>query len=97
MTSGQCGLFPLCTELVLIRNIIFTGGGTSKCAGREFAKPEVFIVVAMIMLNFEVEFTGWRKADGSSSDRPAMNDTRYAGAVAAPPDREMAIKLRRVQ
>ncbi|KAH8772004.1 cytochrome P450 [Diaporthe sp. PMI_573] len=73
------------------------GGGSGICAGRNLAKPEVLLVVAMFVLNFDVEFTGWVKADGTSSNRPAMNDTKYANAVAAPPDRDMMIRLRRVQ
>ncbi|KAI0451598.1 cytochrome P450 [Xylaria acuta] len=71
------------------------GGGISMCAGRSFAKREILLAVAMIVSKFEVEFLGWIKSDGSSSDRPAKDNWAYANAVASPPDREMMTKWRK--
>lgn len=70
------------------------GGGAAMCAGRHFAKAEVLLTVAMLVTKFEMRFIEWLKLDGSCSDRPAMDDTKYANAVAAPPDREMRVKWR---
>ncbi|KAK7974515.1 hypothetical protein PG989_016363 [Apiospora arundinis] len=72
------------------------GGGTSICAGRNIAKPEVLLTVAMILSRFEVEFVRWENLDGSVSGRPAQNNAGYANAVATPPDREMVVKWRRM-
>ncbi|KAK1991888.1 cytochrome P450 [Colletotrichum falcatum] len=72
------------------------GGGVSMCPGRFFAKQEIMLVVAMIVSRFDVEFQEWVKLDGSSSDRPAVNDKAYVGAGAVPPDRDMKLRWRRL-
>lgn len=74
-----------------------SGGGISICAGRNFAKPEVLLTVAMILSNFDIEFVEWLNLDGSPSDRPALDNTGYANAVATPPDREMKTRWRRIE
>ncbi|KAK3291992.1 cytochrome P450 [Chaetomium fimeti] len=73
------------------------GGGTGMCPGRNFAKPEVLLAVAMIVSSFEVDDVTWLKPDGSLSDRAAQNDVNYANSVAAAPDREMRVRWRRVR
>ncbi|KAH8883484.1 cytochrome P450 [Thozetella sp. PMI_491] len=72
------------------------GGGTSTCAGRNIAKQEVMLAVAMMVSRLEIEFVEWVKQDGSRSDRPAEDDMEYANSVAAPPDRDMKIRWRRL-
>ncbi|KAF2177972.1 cytochrome P450 [Zopfia rhizophila CBS 207.26] len=72
------------------------GGGISICAGRNFAKPEVLLTVAMIISNFDIEFIEWLKLDGTHSERPALDNTGYANAAATPPDREMKVMWRRI-
>ncbi|KAK1966434.1 cytochrome P450 [Colletotrichum sublineola] len=72
------------------------GGGVSMCPGRFFAKQEIMLAVAMIVTRFDVEFEDWVKFDGSSSDRPAINDKAYIGAGAVPPDRDMKVRWRRL-
>ncbi|KAM0810030.1 putative Cytochrome P450 [Seiridium cardinale] len=71
------------------------GGGISICAGRNFAKAEVLLAMAMIISEFDVEFIEWVKLDGSCSDRPALDNGGYADAVAAPPDRDIEIRWRK--
>ncbi|KAJ2991563.1 hypothetical protein NUW58_g2470 [Xylaria curta] len=73
------------------------GGGKNMCVGRNFAKPEVLLTVATLVTQFEIEFVSWLKPDGTISDRPAADNTGYANAVAAPPDRDMKIRWRRRQ
>lgn len=72
------------------------GGGINVCAGRNFAKAEIFVAVAMIMSQFKFKDVEWLNADGTLSDRPAADNTGYANAVATPPDREMRVKWRRI-
>ncbi|KAF4636505.1 hypothetical protein G7Y89_g1575 [Cudoniella acicularis] len=72
------------------------GGGISMCAGRNFAKPEILLAVATLVLRFEIEFVEWLKLDGSPAERPALDDTGYANSVAAPPDRDMKVRWRKV-
>ncbi|KAK2609331.1 hypothetical protein QQS21_002112 [Conoideocrella luteorostrata] len=71
------------------------GGGRNICPGRNMAKPEVLLTVAIIFSRFEVEFIGWINSDGSHSDRPAADNQGYASAVITPPDKEMIVKWRR--
>lgn len=59
------------------------------CAGRNFAKAEVLLTVAILVSKLDNKFLEWLKPDGSPSDRPTWDDTWYTNAVAAPPDREM--------
>ncbi|KAK8859640.1 25-hydroxycholesterol 7-alpha-hydroxylase [Apiospora arundinis] len=68
------------------------GGGTAMCAGRNLAKAEVLVTVAMLVSRLDLKFLEWLKPDGSPSDRPALDNTKYANAVAAPPDREMRVQ-----
>ncbi|TWU75373.1 hypothetical protein ED733_000720 [Metarhizium rileyi] len=72
------------------------GGGVSMCPGRHFAKYEIMIILAVLTTNFEVDFVRWTNADGTTSDRPAENDSRFFGVVAMPPDRDMEVRWRRV-
>ena len=72
------------------------GGGASICAGRNFAKPEILLAVAIIISNFDIKFVQWLKHDGTCSERPALDNTGYANAVATPPDREMKVLWRRI-
>ncbi|KAF2996349.1 hypothetical protein E8E14_000155 [Neopestalotiopsis sp. 37M] len=59
------------------------GGGISICAGRNFAKQEVLLAVAMLVLKYDIEFIEWLKLDGTSSDRPPMDDDGEGGLGAA--------------
>ncbi|OTB17450.1 hypothetical protein K445DRAFT_74002 [Daldinia sp. EC12] len=72
------------------------GGGGYMCPGRNLAKQEIILVIAMIITRFDVDFIEWAEMDGSPSKRPAHNDPRYAGAGAVPPDREMKIRWKRL-
>ncbi|KAI1746710.1 cytochrome P450 [Xylaria castorea] len=72
------------------------GGGASMCPGRNLAKAEVLLTVAMLVSRLDMKFVEWLKLDGSISDRPAQDDTKYANSVAAPPDREMRVRWQKV-
>lgn len=71
------------------------GGGTGICPGRHFAKQEIFMVVAVLLSKFDVEFVEWTMMDGAKADRPALDDERFAGAAGMPPDRDMKVRLTR--
>ncbi|KAK6957327.1 hypothetical protein Daesc_000110 [Daldinia eschscholtzii] len=72
------------------------GGGISICAGRFIANAEVLLAVSMLISRFDIEFVEWVKLDGSFSERAAIDDIRYANAVAKPPDRDMKVRWRRL-
>lgn len=71
------------------------GGGTSMCPGRQFAKREILMTLAIIVAKFDIEFMDWIHPTGEKSDRAAEGDRKYAGVVAVPPDRDMLIRWRR--
>lgn len=68
-------------------------GGASVCPGRHFAKLEIFMIVAVLLDKFDVEFVEWTTVDGKKSDRAARDDPEYAGAAGMPPDRDMKVRL----
>jgi cytochrome P450 len=72
------------------------GGGANMCPGRQLAKYEVILSVAVIVSKFDIDLVGWTNTDGSPSDRPARGDLSYCGAGAMPPDRDMKIRWRRI-
>ncbi|KAI1373127.1 cytochrome P450 [Hypoxylon crocopeplum] len=72
------------------------GGGGYMCPGRNFAKQEILLAIAIVVTRFDVELVEWTELDGSPSTRPAQNDPRYAGAGSVPPDREMKARWRRL-
>ncbi len=51
----------------------------------------------MVISRFDIEFVEWIKGDGSPSERSALDDAGYANAVAAPPDRDIRVRWRRVR
>lgn len=53
------------------------------------------MAIAIIIAKFDIDFLGWVQSDGRESNRPALNDQRYAGAAAMPPDRDIKIRWKR--
>ncbi|KAM7183783.1 cholesterol 7-alpha-monooxygenase [Rhypophila sp. PSN 637] len=78
-----------------ITNIIL-GGGIAICPGRNFAKQEIILTIAMLASRFDMEFVRWEKMDGTRSDREARGDPKYAGAAGMPPDRDMRVRWKRL-
>ncbi|RYP60190.1 hypothetical protein DL771_010600 [Monosporascus sp. 5C6A] len=72
------------------------GGGAYMCPGRNFAKQEILLAIAMVVTRFDVGRVEWIEIDGSPSERPAQNDPSYAGAGSVPPDRDMKVQWRRL-
>ncbi|KAM7211808.1 cholesterol 7-alpha-monooxygenase 4 [Rhypophila decipiens] len=72
------------------------GGGIAICPGRNFAKQEIMLTVAMLASRFDMEFVRWEKMDGTRSDREARGDPKYAGAAGVPPDRDMRVRWKRL-
>lgn len=72
------------------------GGGLNMCAGRNLAKPEVLLAVGIMVSTLQVDFESatWLKPDGSLSDRPARDLDAGTNSVAAPPDRDLRVRLR---
>jgi hypothetical protein len=66
------------------------------CPGRHFAKQEIMLTIAMIITQFDIEFVEWTNIDGSKSYRGPLDDEKYSGAAAVPPDRDMKIRWRRL-
>ena len=73
------------------------GGGVAMCPGRHFAKQEIMLTIAMLATKFEYEFVGWVDIVSSRpSDRPPINDPKYAGAAGVPPDRDMKVRVKKL-
>lgn len=65
------------------------------CSGRFFAKQEIMVAAALLVLKFDIEPLNWVTLSGKQSDRPARPDENYAGAGVLPPDRDLMVNLRR--
>jgi cytochrome P450 len=76
-------------------SLVAFGGGVSICPGRHFAKQEIMSVVAMLVVNLDMELKEWMQMDGTKSDRVPLDDQRYCGTAAMPPDRDARIRWRR--
>ncbi|ETS76480.1 hypothetical protein PFICI_11867 [Pestalotiopsis fici W106-1] len=73
------------------------GGGYWVCPGRHFGKMEIMLALALIVIRFDLEFVKWTNLDGSETDRPAVDDKRYAGSIAMFPDRDLCFRWRKRQ
>jgi len=67
------------------------------CPGRHFAKQEVMAAIALVVLTFEVDFEEFVGMDGGRSERGPLDDGWYCGTAAMPPDRDMRVRLRRLE
>jgi len=66
------------------------------CPGRHFAKQEILLAITLLITKFDIEFVGWTTLDGSTpSERPPLDDKRFAGFVAMSPDGDVTVRLRR--
>ncbi|KXH49257.1 hypothetical protein CSIM01_13125 [Colletotrichum simmondsii] len=72
------------------------GGGPSMCPGRFFAKQEILLTIAILITKFDMEFVEWTNLDGSKSDRPPVDDERYFGTAAVPPDRDVKVRWKKL-
>lgn len=52
--------------------------------------------IALIVLKFDIEPLEWVTLDGKKSTRPAKPDEGYAGSGILPPDRDLMVRLTRV-
>lgn len=66
------------------------------CPGRHFAKQEIMLAITMLVNKFDIEFMEWTNPDGTTSERGAQDDKRYAGFIAMAPDRDMKIRWKRL-
>ncbi|KAJ5462939.1 hypothetical protein N7475_007883, partial [Penicillium sp. IBT 31633x] len=71
------------------------GGGYVMCPGRHFAKQEIMLAIAVLVTKFDIEFVEWVDFTGKPSERPAQDDSKFAGFIAMSPDREMKIRWKR--
>ena len=51
--------------------------------------------IALIVVNFDIEFEEYTMMDGSRSDRGPNDNEAYCGTASMPPDRDMKIRWRR--
>ena len=78
------------------------------CAGRFFAKQEIFIGAAIVLAGFDIEVEGWEKHQkgwdepingrsktSSRATRAAQPDASYAGGGVLPPDRDLRVRMKR--
>lgn len=75
---------------------LLKGGGIGICPGRHFAKQEIMSAIALIVVNFNIEFEEYTMMDGSRSDRGPQDNQWYCGTAAMPPDRDMKIRWARL-
>lgn len=68
------------------------GGGVSMCPGRNFAKQEIIVTIAILTTMFDIEFAEWTMLDGSPSDREARNSDGFATML---PDRDLKVRVKR--
>lgn len=66
------------------------------CPGRFFAKQEILLTIAILVTKFDMEFVEWTNLDGSKSDRPPVDDERYFGTAAVPPDRDVKVRWKKL-
>ncbi|KAK8110448.1 uncharacterized protein PG998_006905 [Apiospora kogelbergensis] len=72
------------------------GGGAAMCPGRQFAKLEILITVALLVSKFDIEFLEWTFKDGRKSDRPGRPDDAEMGSGVIKPDRDMKVRWKRL-
>ena len=65
------------------------------CPGLHFVKQEIMLAIAVLVTKFDIEFDEWLDSTGNSSDRPAQDDSKFAGFIAMSPDREMRMRWKR--
>ncbi|CZR64820.1 related to cytochrome P450 7B1 [Phialocephala subalpina] len=73
------------------------GGGAMICTGRFFAKQEILVAAALLILKFDFEPKEWIMHSGKQSSRPAMPDEAFAGSGILPPDRDLMVTMRRAR
>ncbi|KAI1178072.1 cytochrome P450 [Nemania sp. FL0916] len=71
------------------------GGGYIMCPGRQFAKQEILLSIAILVLKFDAQFLQWTDSDGSRSEKPPCDDQRYAGFVVMSADRGVRVRWKR--
>ncbi|KAI8944150.1 cytochrome P450 [Xylaria longipes] len=71
------------------------GGGYVMCPGRQFAKQEILLAIAILVMKFDIEFLEWTDSNGLRSEKPPRDDQRYAGFVAMSPDRGIRVRWKR--
>jgi cytochrome P450 len=84
-------------EAPMLTSLIAFGGGNVICTGRFFAKQEILVAAALLILKFEIEPQGWVTHTGKRADRAAKPDASFAGSGVLPPDRDMMVKIRRIK
>ncbi|KAK8001947.1 hypothetical protein PG991_014169 [Apiospora marii] len=72
------------------------GGGAAMCPGRQFARLEILITVALIVSKFDIESLEWVFPDGRKSDRPGKPDESVTGSGVLRPDRNMKVSWKRL-
>ena len=65
------------------------------CPGRFFAKQEILIAIAVMLVKFEIEFVGFVETDGKARKRALSYDPKGAGAGGLFPDGDLRCKIRR--
>ena len=53
-------------------------------------------MIALIVVNFNIELEEYTMMDGSRSDRRPQDNKGYCGTGAMPPDRDMKIRWKRL-
>ncbi|KAK7954977.1 cytochrome P450 [Apiospora saccharicola] len=72
------------------------GGGAAMCPGRQFARLEILITVALLVSKFDIESLEWMFPDGRESDRRGKPDESVTGSGVLRPDRDMKVRWKRL-
>ena len=83
-------------ESMLTRIYPNAGGGAAMCPGRQFARLEILITVALLVSKFDIESLEWTFPDGRKSDRPGKPDESVTGSGVLRPDRDMKVRWTRL-
>jgi len=70
------------------------GGGINMCPGRFFAKQEILIAIAVMVLRYEIEFVENIDRKGKRIEREIGIDPAGAGAGALFPDGDLRCRIR---
>ena len=70
------------------------GGGKTMCPGRTFAKQEVFVALALVVLTFDVEFLGFVDGKRRATNKFPGLRTTYLGSAVLNMDGDAQVRIR---
>ena len=71
------------------------GGGKTMCPGRVFAKHEVFVAVAMVLLNYDIQPLHFLDGQGKKTDKFPELAKRFAGNGIVATEGDLKVRMKR--